>query len=368
MKYLSESVLLLCCMVLSSCTKQVQKQQMGYDIPFDSVTSEWPATTSIEYIPLETNDSSLIGKISKIIFCNDRFYIFDQVGKKVVLFNRKGEFLKSIHKVGQGPGEYTDPYDMDVDDEGNVYLSDIVSQNIIVYRNGDECDYETIHVGEYFLEFAVKGNTFFLGTVYRDGLPVANLAAYDRKTKQVTLLKENQLPEGNALPLAAHYLYRSNGNVFFQERFRPIIYRLQENGDTLAVAQLETSRVPNREEIAAWAACSPMEQMQKRLYYFSDVAYYENDSYVFLTSMGTKVLFNKNNLKTYCTKGVPDYAKILGKPVCATCGDRFISYIAPGDEYWQEHFPAMEEGEQKEKISRLSEEDNPVLALFGFEE
>ena len=50
--------------------------------------------SDINYIPLETNDNSLIGNISDIIKYKDRFYILDNdITQSVFCFTETGNFL-----------------------------------------------------------------------------------------------------------------------------------------------------------------------------------------------------------------------------------------------------------------------------------
>ena len=75
--------------------------------------------SSIELIPLETNDNCLIGtvRLENIVFVNDSliFFISDHATGNVTyswmprdlfVFDRSGKFLNKIGRLGQGPGEF----------------------------------------------------------------------------------------------------------------------------------------------------------------------------------------------------------------------------------------------------------------------
>lgn len=167
MKSITKGVLtMLLAVFCFSCNEKPESPQMAYSMNLDSALQVLPEVTEVEYIPLATNDASLIGDVDKVLYRGDTFYILDKQGKKVLLFDRQGNFLKSIHKVGQGPGEYTEPCDMDVDAAGNIYLSDWTTQSIIVYKKGDENDHQVLRIGEMFLDFAVVNNSIYLGLIY----------------------------------------------------------------------------------------------------------------------------------------------------------------------------------------------------------
>lgn len=69
---------------------------------FDSLIDD------ISYIKLETNDDCLIGNIHQILCSKDYIFVLDMfVANAVFCFDKQGNFVRRIGKVGQGPGEYT---------------------------------------------------------------------------------------------------------------------------------------------------------------------------------------------------------------------------------------------------------------------
>ena len=70
----------------------------------------------LEYIPLETNPTSLIGRIDGLGFTTSRlifseFYIFISDGNKLLQFERSGKFVRQIGSEGRGPEQYTELID-----------------------------------------------------------------------------------------------------------------------------------------------------------------------------------------------------------------------------------------------------------------
>ena len=66
--------------------------------------------SSFEIIPLETNDSSLVGLgVRYAEFYKDKIYILNTIGsgRNVLCFDSKGDFLFVVDRVGQGPEEYS---------------------------------------------------------------------------------------------------------------------------------------------------------------------------------------------------------------------------------------------------------------------
>ena len=61
--------------------------------------------TEIRYIPLETNDSVLLGELRLINYENKKILIKDS-NQKCLLFDENGKFCRKIGQSGQGPDDY----------------------------------------------------------------------------------------------------------------------------------------------------------------------------------------------------------------------------------------------------------------------
>ena len=66
----------------------------------------------LQYIPLETNQDSLI-RIDEIAFCDSFIFISDS--RKLLQFFRNGRFVRQIGSIGRGPGEYEVIWDICID-------------------------------------------------------------------------------------------------------------------------------------------------------------------------------------------------------------------------------------------------------------
>ncbi|TKG94493.1 6-bladed beta-propeller [Puteibacter caeruleilacunae] len=77
-----------------------------------------------KYIPLETRKESLFGSIDKFMKYNGFFFILDKVRKKkIFIFDEHGKFVRTIGKIGKGPGEYVNIEDFTIDKRnGNIQI------------------------------------------------------------------------------------------------------------------------------------------------------------------------------------------------------------------------------------------------------
>ena len=113
--------------ILFSCSfikeKKVYRQELIY-LPIDSCIDEGrykienlsSYVDSLEYIPLETNDTTLLGFIEpEMCFYKDGyFYLYDRNTNIIHKFSDAGSYITRIASQGGGPGEYVNVWAMDI--------------------------------------------------------------------------------------------------------------------------------------------------------------------------------------------------------------------------------------------------------------
>lgn len=78
-----------------------------------------------QYVLLnDTNQDCMIGSVDKIIMKHGNFYILDRRKKRLCAFKSSGKAVGCVGNIGQGPKEYIDITDFDVDSKGNVVFID----------------------------------------------------------------------------------------------------------------------------------------------------------------------------------------------------------------------------------------------------
>ena len=114
-QYFQFSFLLLCCLAkLCSCSNPKNQEARVIDVEAAVGTGSIKNTSEfikeLTYIPLETNQSSLIKHVQKIIIQNDKIYIYDKapsdLSGKVMIFGINGRHIATLDKRGRGPDEY----------------------------------------------------------------------------------------------------------------------------------------------------------------------------------------------------------------------------------------------------------------------
>ena len=79
----------------SNKIKNVDNKSSGFNIQsINEKIEEEKLCAKIKpyFIPLETNDNCLIGKVNKVIYENDRLLIFDKTTQAILEFDKKGNF------------------------------------------------------------------------------------------------------------------------------------------------------------------------------------------------------------------------------------------------------------------------------------
>ncbi|MDR3308533.1 MAG: 6-bladed beta-propeller [Tannerella sp.] len=97
-----------------SCTYYLLGENTRIAVPLDN--PQQPSITDyfkqVELIPLETRDDVLIGKMTKLVFYQGRYYTLDRQQNIVHVFDEHGKFIFKIDNKGQGPGQYSVIYDI----------------------------------------------------------------------------------------------------------------------------------------------------------------------------------------------------------------------------------------------------------------
>jgi hypothetical protein len=91
--------------------------------------------SDIEYIPLQTNENSLVGDIFKIVASGNNLFIQNSINE-ILCFDKTGKFLFKLNKTGRGPNEYKFIVDFDVSSDGKTLLI-LSGDKILLYNNSD---------------------------------------------------------------------------------------------------------------------------------------------------------------------------------------------------------------------------------------
>lgn len=162
-------------------TITIQSDRNTHDLDISSIVDD-----SLEIIKLETTDSCLIGFINKILFSKDYIFVSDQgISQKIYMFDRNGNFIRTISNKGNGPKEYSIIGDIAISGD-SMYIQDYYLNKYIIYdmkNNQMKADlpYQPHHSGV----LAFGSTLYFISNYFTSPLGDYNCFQYNLSTKKI---------------------------------------------------------------------------------------------------------------------------------------------------------------------------------------
>jgi hypothetical protein len=128
--------LIIAVFVVSSCRKNNSVEILSETISFNSnlALNLDSVINFTKYILLEDSEKSLFRDAHKVLIKENKIFILDIISKSVLIFNTDGTFINKVGNIGQGPGEFTNPTDFDIDLDGNVFIYNGAKKEILKYN------------------------------------------------------------------------------------------------------------------------------------------------------------------------------------------------------------------------------------------
>ena len=186
---------------------------------------------SIDYLKLETRPECLISNGSNVIG-KKYILILNNRPPQVLLFDRTGKFIRTIGKIGKGPGEYTYPESADLSpDENRVIVSDVAQRLFIEYLVDGSlvASHKSppgVEAGPYYLD---QVSIAFMKTPFSDSMHyphvvVMNLSTGEQKPMYFINFKRN--PNFQAGVYLQNDFHRTDAGIIFRNALCDTIYRL----------------------------------------------------------------------------------------------------------------------------------------------
>lgn len=355
------------CLLLCGCQKDavstgaLLKLAEVHSIP----AGKWSThMESLQFIPLETKEQSLVGRVNKIGYLDDVIYVLSD-NNKLTAFRNDGSYICNYGAIGNGPGELESFMDFDVDQE-NVY---IMSYNKLATFSKDGTFREEITPKE--IPSAIKktkdGMLFYLST------PVGEdcLAYMDAEGNWSTTLQKN---EPLRLNRPNSWVRLPDGNFIFQKGYSMEAVLFRE--DSQQFEDIDLTDAPTALTLAEQEQIEK-EQGSKGLFDSGKILY---DG---LTSSASQLIFgsgDKNGTSWYlrdleqnktCSFIVSEMeddvtftaGKFLENASCGySNGAYLLSYLEADN--LKEAFRNHEESPNYPLVMKLPDESNPVILLF----
>jgi hypothetical protein len=365
-------ILIICCLLGCRSNKEVPACitiEAGKAMKNDLI----PAIEIESVIKPETNDTILIGSITRLEFYSGRYFVFDRVcSKSLYIFNSDGR-LHAKTKHGNGPGEIIAPWDFFIDKERSriiiwdqstfkmmtfdmnlKYISDELHASLAI-RNFKLINKDTAFVfaqGPVVEEFNNNWNAVsynYLMYSGNFGKVFKKISPTPRELIQLTLNSP---------------IYSDSSGIVFVAPLDNHIYKLADN-NVIPEYYLEFGKYACSDEEIANGPSSffPMVSAGQRV---SSLDYvFENDQYLVVSfcfiDNWAFIIYSKQNNKTYYSNNM---FKNNIMPKCVLqglAGDSFIATVDPED-----FINYSNSGKTvDERVSTTGLSDNPYLIVFS---
>jgi len=328
-----------------------------------------------KYVPLETNDSCLLGQIIKIKYHDSCFYINSRF-TDLYRFSSDGIFMNSIGRHGRGPEEFQFVLDFDII-TGNKQVEILCTDQRRLKTftvNGEFYSSQPVEIRNGSISRISNGQHF----VY---IRNSNYTGDDIKNQYVLFLVEDlRYPERMTpvIPLYNRYLdlsgglenfWQNNEETLFHYGYNDTIYQFSESkiehkyhvdfGNKMSITELGT--IKDRNDAISIISDDLYSGIGKRVFI--------NDDFIYLDygyrQKNQKYVMNKvSKDELHYTNLLAGRDTIIMEPVLLI-NDVFISLVDPlqiiahGDEF-------IKCGLKKEFVSQLKETQNPIIIYYSY--
>jgi hypothetical protein len=351
---------------------------------------------SINYVTLETNPHSIIGRFAHFEVTDEYIIVRDNsIPKQILLFDRKtGKFIKSIGKYGRGPDEYSRfsyiPYDPDkrvlyaVNSLRQLLVYNLSDSDVEIIKTPDlVASGEIIQLKKQEMSFDIMmDDKIFVGYFINPLGMEKNVLALFTKDEVLKIFPNYQalktMSHGvGGLMNDNHTIYRQDNKIYFLEVFSDTLFQLTR--DSLIPRYYFKMGKSN----VTWQINATMDH-KLGMNYFYMLGIDESTKYLFINTLfkGTQYLGyvdKLNNTVTFCklnSSGVSafkdDISGLLDvRPVDITEKKEMVYIIKPLDLIkWFKENPEKAAAAKKSCpwIKDIDEFSNPVIAIGSCKE
>jgi len=338
--------------------------------------------TDIDYIPLETNEKSLVKRITDIKICED--FLLIQYYAQILMFKTDGKFVTKIGTVGRGPNEFTVIHDVDIDEKNRrIYLVSGWQRKFFVYSvNGKFI--RTIQCPLNTTQFRVTEDGLLCYSINSFANIVTSFNLIDSTGRIIKRFPNKypfKAPKGRFLVFIFENLfYKHNNQLFKKEIYSDTIYSFEKSsfkpyavidqGKRLITPKVRSTLIPDQ--------IAENYFQQQKLFEFGEYIYYE---YLINGNLFGLIGSKKKNLTMIIDPKKGIYNDMDSGPNiwprAEKGNDTLISWIDAielkkyvASEIFKKTVPKYPEKkmELERLANNLKETDNPILILVKLKE
>lgn len=364
--------------------------------------------SQISYIPLETNDSCLIGQAPHVQVIKDRILISTNQNQ-CLMFDRTGKFIRQVGHVGNDPEGYSSVYCWGNNETGNIYFlgweNELVCYNqeglferkikIPFDAKGSSFNYLTdeILVAHKSGMFGVGGNEllFFKDNELRTSFPVvgvedqpidpSNIASISVINSEagvklfgptacagVIIINYKEPETGSVSFLNTSSLWRRDQDLYFKETYNDTIYQVK---DTILIPssvidlgkyhwEFSERFMKNKDNAAL--ITQVLDSKNRMIIRFIRTLFHKAVLYDAVVTKSTgkvKVGFYEDGMKDDLTNFLPL------KPVTVSSAGEYIGLLPASDVVeWFDKNDRKQLPQFIKELQQIGEEDNPVIVIM----
>lgn len=239
-------VIIFCISISISCKRNSEISTSATTITIDSNSQIQDKVffseliDSIRYVKLETNDSMiLIGEINKIILAKNKLFVLDRNNSKsLYIFDLDGILLNRINNIGDGPGEFREPTDFELDTLNNQILLYCKKTKSINFYDFNGSFVKSWHTDLVFKGFTISPNNHiacFVHDVFnyndKHGALPYNLLTLDFNNELIHTQFPNEMRSGKSKVVFTfnNYFFRNSMNTYLHWTFSDTIYKFRNH-------------------------------------------------------------------------------------------------------------------------------------------
>lgn len=204
------------------CRKATQAEDVIHFIDSSSMSEFLSEVHSVNFIPIKSADNHLLGSRVELVLANDgTFVLCDMVNTIIYRYDSSGEFLNSIGRRGNGPGEYLNITNVQAIKGGIAVITqfegikyfDLDGHFLYQEDNGD-LGLQSLIVDEGILTYnGYLPTAKYRSTLLKDG----------RIEKEYLPTKKPAIPYSTTIPQLTEY----DGKLFLIDSYSNILYKYE---------------------------------------------------------------------------------------------------------------------------------------------
>lgn len=235
--FLNISLLIFLALFISACNRSIKVEVDNSDSntieihsnDLSDYISELDFINSVDYIPLESLPTGLIGNVTDLKMRHGKLYILDRSNQSIHEFDQDGNHIKSLMKRGDGPEEYNEILNFSITDN-ELVVNDMWE---VLHYSLQDFSFKKYYTKELVgFKTYVSQSGFMINHQLNspsDNSPY-NITVYDYTTTEITDQKEKVKNALSGLTFSQkNHFYTNIDQEYFTLPLNDTIYKL-ENG------------------------------------------------------------------------------------------------------------------------------------------